>query len=1030
MDTTDKRLERVAEELMGRRKWKQYQDSLAQSNATGLLEKQSPSIDYQETSNKLTAEKKKKIEIKPEAKEENKLMTIEEDVGEKLEREIKTEEDSDNHIDAKSGLLVTENVTSHSPKPVDWKPQEKCYFCVDGKLLKVNEIGELVVEAGPVQPETELLNKHIIESEDSSSSSETIQKTTIQQSLPSNFIPKNLEALLKTIGVDPNMTSLESMAAAAQLAAFQRLQSVPELNQLNPFYPNVFFQQFQQQISPTTTPDRTSSPSVKIPTNVDLPMPSPTNQSGEQPLDLSAKPGGSSMGDSKNIFKAKPRISTVPGRRSYTEEELNNALQDILSGKLGTRRAAVLYGIPRSTLRNKVYKLAIEQKRELLANNPPIAVLEGDDDDKDSEQEEDKVVNKQNSNDQLQAYLKLFENSQQMKVEPKSNAWSMDPNTLLQSLLLANASGLGGLGGFPSFFQSSSKEELPEFLRKLLTQPKEMKANENDKNDNITNASNGIASPIDRLSMLNLFQQQYNHKANSSATPDMDMEGSDDSTINSSILKVPSVKSLFGPGALSSSSSSSAQNKNGDVSHSTPSTSPQIASVLSTSPHMQPSSGLQQSSSMASHLGLRSPPNLNRQRSESSSPPSAKFNLHDVIRQSISKNFQSNLMEDHKHSTPLMIDPMDPFQNKRPSISVIKNLGGTDISRFGSNPNITQLTPQQLSPNNTGTGGKGTRPKRGKYRNYDRDSLVEAVKAVQRGEMSVHRAGSYYGVPHSTLEYKVKERHLMRPRKREPKPQPLDSSASSSTAKTDLSGLRTIDKNKPIPTSKPPLKPPYVANNGLKMPPFLDPAMAAQLQLQSQLFWQHSGNFPSMPGLDFGRSSSQNSASGFPPSAENFFAQQMIQKIQEEQQQQFKSPVNGNQNNSNVKTQRDSENMFDAGGTNGSSLFLDEVIRQSLDKKTNELNHGTLYEQLLKNTKNSMLSSGASDDNGYSPRSSKAMKRSGSPSDYSQHPEIKRERASPPPNDNDSDYSISGQNLALKEELNGSMKNDISDTNS
>lgn len=64
------------------------------------------------------------------------------------------------------------------------------------------------------------------------------------------------------------------------------------------------------------------------------------------------------------------------------------------------------------------------------------------------------------------------------------------------------------------------------------------------------------------------------------------------------------------------------------------------------------------------------------------------------------------------------------------------------------------------------TGGKGTRPKRGKYRNYDRDSLVEAVAAVQRGEMSVHRAGSFYGVPHSTLEYKVKERHLMRTRKR------------------------------------------------------------------------------------------------------------------------------------------------------------------------------------------------------------------------------------------------------------------------
>lgn len=49
-------------------------------------------------------------------------------------------------------------------------------------------------------------------------------------------------------------------------------------------------------------------------------------------------------------------------KRSYTEEELQAALRDIQSGKLGTRRAAVIYGIPRSTLRNKVYKLANESK--------------------------------------------------------------------------------------------------------------------------------------------------------------------------------------------------------------------------------------------------------------------------------------------------------------------------------------------------------------------------------------------------------------------------------------------------------------------------------------------------------------------------------------------------------------------------------------------------------------------------------------------------------------------------------------------
>lgn len=45
-------------------------------------------------------------------------------------------------------------------EPEDWKPQDKCYFCVDGKLLKVNEIGELVVESGPVLPDTEL-NKQV-----------------------------------------------------------------------------------------------------------------------------------------------------------------------------------------------------------------------------------------------------------------------------------------------------------------------------------------------------------------------------------------------------------------------------------------------------------------------------------------------------------------------------------------------------------------------------------------------------------------------------------------------------------------------------------------------------------------------------------------------------------------------------------------------------------------------------------------------------------------------------------------------------
>lgn len=737
-----------------------------------------------------------------------------------------------------------------------------------------------------------------------------------------------------------------------------------------------------------------------------------------------------------------------------------------MSGKLGTRRAAVLYGIPRSTLRNKVYKLAIEQKRELLADNPPIAVLE-EEDDKDSGPDDDKdMIKLGSSNDQLQNYLKLLaESSKNLKQEhqqqqskevtnplalglPSNSSWPIDPQTWIQSLIIAN--GLQGLGGFPSLMQqttssnSSSKEELPEFLRKLLTQPQDMKNQQDDKDNRHHSANNGIIqNSIDPLMMMNLLQKQnLLQKSRSSSTPEMDMNdvGSDDSN---AILKIPSIvpKAIYGSGAPSSSASST-QSKNGDISHSTPSTSPQI-SALSLSPQLQGQQG--STSALINHLSIRSP-SLLRQRSESESPP-PQFNLNDVIRQSISKNFQSNVFDDKKHSTQLSIDPMDSYHHKRPVISVIKNLGGTDISRFGTNPNISQMQQQQLSPNNTGTGGKGTRPKRGKYRNYDRDSLVEAVKAVQRGEMSVHRAGSYYGVPHSTLEYKVKERHLMRPRKREPKPQPLDSTSSStstSSASTIKRDLPAMDKNKSIANAKTPLKPPFTSPNGIKMPPFIDHASmaTAQLQLQSQLLWPHPTAFPGLGGvLDFAsRSSSQNNSSPFPTNAESFFAQQMLQKFQEEQQQQqqaqqFKPPVNGNQNASSK--QRDLENLYDHVSTNGSS-FLDGIIRSTLnDKKSNEMGHGnTLFEHLLKKNPLSNNSGPSDNDDDYK---SNSLKRPGSPMNFSQRHDIKRERSSPSPNQehNEADEyasklreNLSSTTTMIKEEPNNGSHNNSDDVNS
>jgi hypothetical protein len=65
---------------------------------------------------------------------------------------------------------------------------------------------------------------------------------------------------------------------------------------------------------------------------------------------------------------------------------------------------------------------------------------------------------------------------------------------------------------------------------------------------------------------------------------------------------------------------------------------------------------------------------------------------------------------------------------------------------------------------------------------------MEAVRAVQRGEMSVHRAGSYFGVPHSTLEYKVKERHLLRQKKIKDQQEQREKDAAEAAAAAAASG--------------------------------------------------------------------------------------------------------------------------------------------------------------------------------------------------------------------------------------------------
>ncbi len=71
-------------------------------------------------------------------------------------------------LEKDSQTKVKENCSSVSTddkklqESIDWKPQNKCYFCVDGKLVTVNERGDFVTESGSVQSEPDLVNRVIL----------------------------------------------------------------------------------------------------------------------------------------------------------------------------------------------------------------------------------------------------------------------------------------------------------------------------------------------------------------------------------------------------------------------------------------------------------------------------------------------------------------------------------------------------------------------------------------------------------------------------------------------------------------------------------------------------------------------------------------------------------------------------------------------------------------------------------------------------------------------------------------------------
>ncbi|XP_061766172.1 ligand-dependent corepressor isoform X3 [Nerophis ophidion] len=102
----------------------------------------------------------------------------------------------------------------------------------------------------------------------------------------------------------------------------------------------------------------------------------------------------------------------------------------------------------------------------------------------------------------------------------------------------------------------------------------------------------------------------------------------------------------------------------------------------------------------------------------------------------------------------------DPLRIENSGLLCENNLGKKLYSRKKSNGVFWPHDTDRNFPldSESDLGNKPPRKKRGRYRQYNTELLEEAIVVVMGGKMSVSKAQSIYGIPHSTLEYKVKER--------------------------------------------------------------------------------------------------------------------------------------------------------------------------------------------------------------------------------------------------------------------------------
>uniref|UniRef100_A0A1B0FHQ7 Uncharacterized protein n=1 Tax=Glossina morsitans morsitans TaxID=37546 RepID=A0A1B0FHQ7_GLOMM len=260
-------LERIAEELMGLRKWKQYQETLMRSYLNSEqfvaiiddnaiiqkkdLDKLADTEDNnhreqkdRETDNRFSESNNYPQKQQQQASQNLTQISCVEHNSSFTESLANNNNITPNTLKANIDLELPvspsqqqqqqqpQSPTSQThtePEPIDWKPNDKCYFCINGKLLTVNAKGELVAESGPTGSETDHMQRLDCDTDSNESSTLTANVNNLPFTggplTESNRITLNklLTPHLKT------MTSMDSMAV--RLAAIQSIsgQLLPKI---------------------------------------------------------------------------------------------------------------------------------------------------------------------------------------------------------------------------------------------------------------------------------------------------------------------------------------------------------------------------------------------------------------------------------------------------------------------------------------------------------------------------------------------------------------------------------------------------------------------------------------------------------------------------------------------------------------------------------------------------------------------------------------------------------------------------------